>query len=184
MKVRLLLKKVFEITEPYAGIGSVEKRLLDNSFLVVLDCGAFLGILTPADIVKSAHQLVIDCLHDKPHVDYDGDVESVLETMNESGNFVLPVFKSGEFIGVITQSNIIAFLDEYRKELEREIQNALAKIKVLRGMLRICASCKKIKDDKGYWRQMEAYIRDHSEAEFSHSFCPDCMEKLYPDFVN
>ena len=50
------------------------------------------------------------------------------------------------------------------------------------GMLPICANCKKIRDDKGYWNQIEAYIGDHSEAEFSHGICPDCAKKLYPEF--
>jgi len=54
-------------------------------------------------------------------------------------------------------------------------------IKILSGLLPICASCKKIRDDKGYWNQIEAYIRDHSEAEFTHSICPDCVKVLYPD---
>jgi len=56
-------------------------------------------------------------------------------------------------------------------------------IKILRGFLYICASCKNIRDDEGYWKQIESYIRDHSEAEFSHGVCPKCMEKLYPDFI-
>ncbi|GBE35132.1 putative histidine kinase sensor domain protein [bacterium BMS3Bbin06] len=55
------------------------------------------------------------------------------------------------------------------------------KIKILSGLLPICSSCKKIRDDKGYWNQIEVYIRDHSLAEFSHSICPDCTKKLYPD---
>jgi PleD family two-component response regulator len=63
-----------------------------------------------------------------------------------------------------------------------ELQAALAKVRTLSGLLPICASCKKIRDDKGYWNQIEAYISDHSEAEFSHSVCPECMNKLYPDF--
>jgi hypothetical protein len=71
-----------------------------------------------------------------------------------------------------------------REKLIRELQDSLVKIKTLRGLLPICASCKKIRDDKGYWNQIEAYIRDHSEAEFSHSICPVCMKKLYPDFSN
>lgn len=62
-----------------------------------------------------------------------------------------------------------------------ELQNALVNVNQLSGLLPICASCKKIRDDKGYWTQIEAYIRDHSEAEFSHSICPDCTEKLYAD---
>jgi PleD family two-component response regulator len=65
-----------------------------------------------------------------------------------------------------------------------ELQEALAKIKTLAGLLPICASCKKIRDDKGYWTQIETYIRDHSEAEFSHGICPECMKKLYPDFAD
>ena len=56
-------------------------------------------------------------------------------------------------------------------------------MKKLGGLLPICASCKKIRDDKGYWNQIEEYIRDHSEAEFTHSICNECAEKLYPDFM-
>jgi len=61
----------------------------------------------------------------------------------------------------------------------RELQKAIASIKILQGLLPICASCKKIRDDKGYWKQLEVYIRDHSEADFSHGICPECVEKLY-----
>jgi AmiR/NasT family two-component response regulator len=63
-----------------------------------------------------------------------------------------------------------------------ELQEALANIKILRGLLPICASCKRIRDDQGYWQQVEVYIRDHSEAEFSHGICPDCARKLYPNY--
>jgi CheY-like chemotaxis protein len=65
-----------------------------------------------------------------------------------------------------------------------ELQAALAKITTLSGLLPICASCKKIRDDKGYWNQIEVYISDHSEAEFSHGVCPECARKLYPDFYD
>jgi PAS domain S-box-containing protein len=68
------------------------------------------------------------------------------------------------------------------EELTRNLEIALNKIKKLSGMLPICASCKKIRDDKGYWNQIEEYIRAHSEAEFTHSICHECAEKLYPDF--
>lgn len=67
------------------------------------------------------------------------------------------------------------------KEKER-LQDALDKVRTLSGMFPICASCKKIRDDKGYWNQIEVYIRDHSEAEFSHSICPECVSKLYPEY--
>jgi PleD family two-component response regulator len=62
-----------------------------------------------------------------------------------------------------------------------ELQKALAEIKTLSGLLPICASCKKIRDDQGYWTQLESYISKHSGAEFTHGCCPDCMKKLYPE---
>ena len=62
-----------------------------------------------------------------------------------------------------------------------ELQSALAEVKELKGILPICASCKKIRDDKGYWQQIESYISSHSEAEFSHGICPACIARLYPD---
>ena len=62
-----------------------------------------------------------------------------------------------------------------------ELVAASQNVKILKGMLPICASCKKIRDDKGYWNQIELYIEEHSEADFSHGLCPNCKEKLYPD---
>ncbi len=74
--------------------------------------------------------------------------------------------------------------EEKREKLIGKLQGALSKVKMLSGLLPICASCKKIRNDKGYWGQIESYIRDHSEVEFSHGICPDCMKKLYPDFAD
>ena len=77
----------------------------------------------------------------------------------------------------------IARLRANELELERRVEQGIAQIKTLRGLLPICASCKKIRDDTGYWNQMETYISDHSSADFSHSICPECMVKLYPDYA-
>jgi FixJ family two-component response regulator len=71
--------------------------------------------------------------------------------------------------------------EEERERLITQLQDALANIKTLSGLLPICASCKKIRDDSGYWNQIEIYIGAHSEAEFSHGLCPDCTKRLYPD---
>ena len=65
-----------------------------------------------------------------------------------------------------------------------ELQKALSEVKTLKGFLPICATCKKIRDDKGYWNQIESYIEARSEAEFSHGICPDCQKKLYPDLYS
>ena len=72
---------------------------------------------------------------------------------------------------------------ELRKETER-LQEALANVRTLSGLIPICASCKKIRDDKGYWNQLELFIQRNSDALFSHGLCPDCVQKLYPEFAN
>ncbi len=74
--------------------------------------------------------------------------------------------------------------EEERERLILELQEAISQVKTLSGLLPICASCKKIRDDKGYWNQIESYIREHSEAKFSHSICPDCVKKMYPEFYD
>lgn len=67
------------------------------------------------------------------------------------------------------------------KELISKLLKAIEEIKTLRGILPICANCKKIRDDRGYWEQVEAYVSKHTEVQFSHSICPDCMKKIYPE---
>ncbi len=73
-------------------------------------------------------------------------------------------------------------LESERERLIAELKQALSKVKTLSGFLPICASCKKIRNDEGYWQQIEAYIRENTDADFSHGLCPECAEKLYPDF--
>lgn len=75
--------------------------------------------------------------------------------------------------------------EQMQREREREtliarLRDALAQARVLGGLLPICASCKKIRDDRGYWNQIEAYIRERSDAEFTHGICPECAAELYP----
>lgn len=91
---------------------------------------------------------------------------------------------SGKYSGsVIILSDITDRIEAENKirAQKDELQKALSDIKKLRGILPICASCKKIRNDEGYWDQVEIYISEHSEAEFSHGLCPDCIKKLYPD---
>lgn len=76
--------------------------------------------------------------------------------------------------------NLTAAADELRAK-NLELQDAIAQIKTLKGIIPICASCKKIRDDSGFWDQVEAYVMKHTDAAFSHGICPDCMDKLYPD---
>lgn len=108
----------------------------------------------------------------------------------------VPLTCDGEIIGAILMSIEVTALHHAKEELRRheeqlehmvaertsELRAALAKVKILSGLIPICASCKKIRDDKGYWNQIEAYLKDHSELVLSHSVCPECARQLYPEF--
>jgi PAS domain S-box-containing protein len=89
-----------------------------------------------------------------------------------------------EFI-IVTGIDITALKNAEREKekLILDLQNALANVKTLKGLLPMCANCRKIRDDRGYWQQVENYIRAHSEAEFTHGICPDCARKLYPEYT-
>ncbi len=69
------------------------------------------------------------------------------------------------------------------RRLNGELQEALAQVKKLSGFLPICASCETIRDDGGYWQDVAVYVRDHSDADFTHGVCPDCAKELYSDFL-
>jgi hypothetical protein len=91
-----------------------------------------------------------------------------------------PVFdKNGEILYVIEEIRDISKL----LKLETVINSLRNEVKLLQGLLPICASCKKIKDDEGYWKEVENYIAERSDAKFSHSICPDCLKELYPEIA-
>ncbi|MDB5104099.1 MAG: domain S-box [Fibrobacteres bacterium] len=86
---------------------------------------------------------------------------------------------------IIVNQDITLETNRERQNLAliQKLEEAMANIKVLKGLLPICASCKKIRDDGGYWNQIEVYLHDHSDLEFSHGICPDCAARMYPDYV-
>lgn len=112
---------------------------------------------------------------------------------------LIPIKVHGERIGLVQLNDhrpgmfspaLIEYLEMIGEHIGLAVRNALIhaklleameEIRVLRGVLPICAGCKKIRDDRGEWTQIESYIRARSEAEFSHGICPDCESKLYPD---
>lgn len=80
---------------------------------------------------------------------------------------------------VETHLALIVAMDELNKK-NLQLEQSLGEVKALRGILPICSSCKKIRDDRGYWNQVEHYLKEHTDVQFSHSLCPDCARKLYP----
>jgi hypothetical protein len=120
--------------------------------------------------------------------------------------FTLAIKHSGQTLGVVAINDIlfVEHKDHYlnlamamapvlalvisnsrhfneKEELILKLKDALSKVKTLSGLLPICANCKKIRDDRGYWNRIEAYIAKHSDVQFTHGMCPDCARKLYPD---
>ena len=89
--------------------------------------------------------------------------------------------KLSKLIGTVQDITERKEADALREKLIADLQKAAKQIKTLSGFIPICASCKKIRDDKGYWEQIETYIMERSDAEFSHGLCPECSKKLYPD---
>jgi PAS domain S-box-containing protein len=145
--------------------GTLLPVLLSFSAMLMDDTDAYSLVVTDLTVQKQIEQEL------KRHRD---DLEGIvrertyaLETANQKLNEEILERKKAE---------------EEKAKLIVELQNALANVNMLSGMLPICSSCKKIRDDQGYWTQIEAYIRAHSEAEFSHSLCPECAKKLYPLF--
>lgn len=96
-------------------------------------------------------------------------------------DYITKPFKAEEIIARINTHLSLHFIQQELEEKNIKLENALNEIKTLRGILPICASCKKIRNDDGYWEQIEKYIADHSEAEFSHGLCKECAIKLYPE---
>jgi integral membrane sensor domain MASE1 len=104
-------------------------------------------------------------------------------TQNES-LLLLQAFMGITSVMILALATVVSehkWAEAGQETLILDLQEALSRIKTLKGLLPICAACKKIRDDKGYWNHIESYIRQHSEAEFTHGICPSCAQKLYPE---
>jgi len=98
-------------------------------------------------------------------------------------DYLVKPFDPGELRARVEVGRRIIELQEALSSRILELRTAIEQIRTLHGILPICMHCKKIRDDRGYWSQVESYVRAHTGAEFSHSICPECMERLYPEFA-
>lgn len=90
--------------------------------------------------------------------------------------------ESRKVFGVVQDITERKQIETERESLILQLQSAIEHIKTLKGIVPICASCKKVRDDKGYWQQVEAYLSRHTDVRFSHGICPDCLKTHYPEF--
>lgn len=110
------------------------------------------------------------------------EISSKTQAFEAGGvDYITKPFNSSEVLARIETHLTIRNLIKDLEAKNDQLRKALDEIKTLRGIIPICSNCKNIRDDKGAWHQIEAYIRDHSDAEFTHGLCQECVKELYPD---
>jgi hypothetical protein len=149
------------------GIRIRRKHLQD---LVVIFAGAIIVYIL-ASYYEVFERIVEFVEKHEPHDHLDID-----EIITTSLFFMLAFI----FYSVRRWREVVIFNNALNQKNE-SLKEAMSEIKQLKGILPICSHCKNIRDDKGYWSKIEAYIHKHSDAEFSHAICPECAEKYYPD---
>jgi DNA-binding response OmpR family regulator len=162
--------KVIHVERLADGLESLKRILVD---VILLDLGlpdGPMGIKTFETVYAQASHIPIIVL--TGHDDDDLAVEAVHKGAQD---YLMKGLVTGPALG-----RAIRYAIERRKLLT-QLEDSMKEIKLLRGFLPICVRCKKIRDDHGYWTQVDVYIRNHSEVEFSHGICPDCARQLYPE---
>lgn len=132
-----------------------------------------------ADIFWEKDNLVLEAegtnVNEEVYTNADGELRTILTRKSvfkdEIGNKFI--------VGIAHDITTIKRIEQDRERLIDELRNAVAKVRTLKGLLPICAACKKVRDDKGYWNQIESYLSRHTDADFSHALCPECLDKLY-----
>jgi DNA-binding NtrC family response regulator len=153
------------------GLESLQRVVFDVILLDLVLPDGPMGIATFETVYAQAPHIPIIVL-----TGHDDDELAVEAVQKGAQDYLVKGLVTGPMLG-----RAIRYAIE-RKKLLTQLEHSMKEIRKLRGFLPICANCKKIRDDKGYWTQVEVYISEHSEAEFSHGICPDCAQKMYPKY--
>jgi len=159
--------------EAIEGIGALRPDL------VLMDIklqGELDGIET-ADRIRKEHDIPVIFL-----TAYSAEKTIGSAKLTEPYGYVLKPLNTQD-LKIAIEVGIYKYMrDKEKARYTEELEKAIKEIKVLRGLLPICSSCKNIRDNKGYWHRIEVYISKHSEAEFTHGLCQECIERLYPNY--
>ena len=212
LRVRQILKKEIDeaLKKERTLLRTLIDNLPDAIFVKDVECRKiianpmdirYMGVQSEKDVIgKTDFDFYLPTEAAKYYADDKSVIESGIPIINgesyildKQGNKIYTLFfkiplrdEQGNIIGLVGVARDITErkrIEEERERLIAELQTALADVKTLSGLVPICSNCKKIRDDKGYWTQIEGYIQEHSQAKFTHGVCPDCMDKLYPNFV-
>lgn len=181
-----------------SAIGAI--LITDGKGNIVFANPAFLKMFLFKDF-KELSRIKVRDLFEQEEINTLFDVKGIIDTgdtgssefsvINKDGESFFveiacsDIFKNGKLVGKIGSFTNISKrkkLETEREKLILKLQDALAQIKTLKGLIPICSYCKNIRDDAGYWRQLEAYVSKYSEAKFSHGICPECLKKHFPQF--
>jgi DNA-binding response OmpR family regulator len=179
-----VLRKVgYEVIETHDGVQAWEVlQKSDAPRLVILDW--MMPGLDGLDVLRRVRTLPTD---QPPYIlmlTAKTEKSEIIIGLDAGANdYLTKPFDPGELRARIEVGRRMVEMQETLACKIEELHHAMGEIKTLRGIVPICASCKKIRDDKGFWSQVEVYVRDHSEAEFSHGLCPDCIEVFYAEMA-
>ncbi len=186
-------KAILDTIPDMAWVKDKEGRFLEANAAFVRACGINRdALIGKSDFDYWPEELARRYLYDDIEVMRSGKTKRIEETLvHTRGETVwietikAPIYND---LGIVIGTTGIARditarkrAQEEKEKLVAQLQRALAQVKRLSGLLPICSSCKKRRDDEAYWNQAEEYVREHSEADFSHSLCPECARKLFPE---
>jgi CheY-like chemotaxis protein len=176
----LLSKAGYRVSMAMDGVQALEMVRVEAPDLVLLDV-----MMSGMDGLEVCRVLKADSrLREIPVIFLTAKAE--LEDLQEgfrlgAVDYVTKPFRGGELLARVATHVSLKLALERERDLRRSLEETLAQVKTLSGLLPICARCKKIRDDSGYWNQIENFISAHSDADFTHGICPECSAALYPE---